>query len=77
MKQELSSRLSFLGKSLLWSLLLYTLTVVLLDWNEIATGLSAGKKTAQIVQATIIPYAGPAYVDTPKDMPAFEIKPGA
>lgn len=50
MKEQVSKRISFFGKSLLWSLLLYSAIVIALDWNEIKISLSDNKQPVQIVQ---------------------------
>jgi hypothetical protein len=74
MKEQVSKRISFFGKSLLWSLLLYSLTVIVLDWNEIKISLSDGKQALQIVQ-TKMPVENPIN-NTKSEIIVTRLKPG-
>ncbi len=54
-------RVEFIGKSLLWSLLLYTVAILLLDGREAMRTLS-GKSSMQLVQVKAEYKAKPADV---------------
>jgi hypothetical protein len=47
MNTVLLQRISFIGKSLLWSLLLYAITIAILDWNEVVIAFTGDKKTTE------------------------------
>ena len=64
MKTHLLKRFSFIGMSLLWSLLLYSLTIIILDWQEIKAGLGRENKVVQIVQTAI---SGEAAINSVKN----------
>lgn len=74
MKEQVSKRISFFSKSLLWSLLLYSLTIIALDWNEIKVSLSDSKQALQIVQ-TKMPVGYPIN-NTKSEIIVTRLKPG-
>lgn len=51
MRTTLLQRAVFIGKSLLWSLLFYFLTVVILDWNEVKTVLNGSRPDTDNIAA--------------------------
>lgn len=65
MKVQVSRRVSFICKSLLWSVLLYMLTVVILDWNEITSGILRNKDEVKVVNnSNTTPAHAPAKITT-------------
>lgn len=55
MKLILIRWLAFAGKSLLWSLLLYSAVLAILDWNDITSAFSA-QQGMSLVQTESLPY---------------------
>lgn len=50
MKLKMAKRVSFAGKSLLWSLLLYACTMLILDWNDIINTLQQKESNTRLAQ---------------------------
>ncbi len=48
MRQLLLQRAAFIGKSLLWSLLFYLLTVAILDWKEVKMAFTPRDKDPDV-----------------------------
>lgn len=53
MKARLLKRVSFVGKSLLWSVILYMAFVLTFNWDDVATGFQQYRNNLPITKAVV------------------------
>lgn len=61
MKARLLKRISFVGKSLLWSVILYMAFVLTFNWDDVATGFQQYRNNLPVTNAVVaneIPSSG-------------------
>ncbi len=49
MKQEIQKRFSFYGKSILWSLLLYSAVMLTLNWDEVSHTITGNNRIKAVI----------------------------
>jgi len=65
MRKVISQRLTFISKSLLWSVLLYVLSMAIINWDEVVRGFNSGMARSVAVYVTPSPVEGPVVNDAP------------